>query len=100
MLAINPPDLDKISAALLAPDDDDKRAAALAVIDDVRKFQASPELLDEARELYASMYRGALEEDDVSFDDAASTSPSDAGTFVSCWFWVPNPADDEDEEEA
>ncbi len=92
MIAFTTDDLTLIIDALAAPDDVAKRTAALDAIEKVRGYDASPELLDEARELALSVED---EEDRISFDDDASTSPSDDGTFVSCWFWVPNPESDE-----
>lgn len=92
MIAVNATDLELITDALAAPDDVEKRVAALDAIAKLRGFDASPELLDEAREW---ALRVEDEEDRISFDDEASTSPSDEGTFVSCWFWVPKPEADE-----
>lgn len=92
MIVFTVSDLALITDALAAPDDGAKQAAALDAIAKVRGFDASPELLDEARGLALQVED---EEDRISFDDDASTSPSDEGTFVSCWFWVPKPEADE-----
>jgi hypothetical protein len=95
MIAFTAQDVDLIEAALKAPTGDGSvTAQALAAIDRVRGFIASPELLDEAQQLAS---RIEDEEDRISFDGDASISPSDEGTFVSCWFWVPNSTSDEDE---
>lgn len=94
MLTINSKDLDVIESALKSCTHASHRTAATQAIARVREFISTPELLDEAREL---ALRIEDEEDRISFDGEASTSPSDEGTFVSCWFWVPNaPADEEE----
>lgn len=88
MLTIDSKDLETLeAAAVYAPPGSDERAKALAIIAKVRGFIAPEELLDEARQLASAVED---EEDQISFDDEASTSPSDDGTFVQCWFWVPN----------
>lgn len=95
MLTINGRDLGVIEAALRSCTHASHRAAAEKVITGVREFISTPELLDEARELARHVED---EEDRISFDDEASTSPSDEGTFVSCWFWVPKPPVEEGSE--
>jgi hypothetical protein len=87
VLTITIQDLAKIEEALngLVSDSGEN---AQAVISKIRGFTAPADLLDQARELALQIED---EEDRISFDDEASMSPSDNGTFVSCWFWVPNP---------
>lgn len=72
----------------------DNGAALDGIVKRVREFMASPELVGEAREI---ALRVEDEEDRISLDDDASMSPSDAGTFVSCWIWVPRPEDADDD---
>jgi hypothetical protein len=46
----------------------------------VAQFAATPGEIEEARAQYGS--------DDIEIDDDASTSPGDAGTWVSAWVWI------------
>ena len=41
--------------------------------------------------------RAMYEADDLAIDDEPKTSPSDDGTWVAAWVWVPNKDDDYDD---
>lgn len=62
--------------AALAGDGDLVKLAA-----DAFAATASPALIEKARDLY--------QDDDCEIDDDASTSESDAGTWVQAWVFVP-----------
>lgn len=107
MLTIKPADLETVEAAAallerIAGDVLDmveiraeakETAEALAgVAAFVRQYTAPADLLDEARQVALAVED---EEDRISLDDVASMSPSDGGTFVSAWLWVPGDEDDD-----
>lgn len=82
MAFLNPQQIDQVQDALMSRDVD-QCIIAIGLITTAKDARADPALLAAANDLHAS--------DDIEIDDVAGTSPTDEGTWVQAWVWVPAP---------